>query len=231
MNIYKIAFLCSITFLLFSCKKYADPSSVDLGYSYYPINVGDYSLYQVIDSTFLGVGLSSVDTFMIREEIHEPITVSEEERFQLYVYYKKQNEPWKSYPDSVWTVFRDGGRIVRVRNNVRFVPLVFPLEVEKKWDGNISDATVEKDQFYTMKNVYRPFAYDSYYYPKTVSVEILNDASAIDNNLFYDVYANGFGLVYKEEKEYNYDQTQIGLNIVESGHHLIQKLVLHGKYK
>ena len=231
MRTYNIFLFSILILVVFSCKKQKDPSAEDLGYSYFPINDGDFSIYEVIDSTFLGVGSFSVDTFMIKEEIHEPISVYEEQRYQLYVYYKLPNEDWKDYPDSVWTVFRDGLRIVRVRNNVRFVPLVFPLEIGKSWDGNISDSEVSPQQYYSIKELYRPFAYDTYYYPKTVTVELVKDESVINDYLDYEVYSNEFGLAYREQKIYNFDQTQVGQYIVESGHHLIQKLILHGKYK
>ncbi len=231
MRIYNVFLIGVFLLTLFSCKKKADPSAEDLGYTYFPINDGDYSLYSVEDTVFLGVGSYSVDSFFIKEEIHEPVVVEEEERYQLYVYYRKTNEDWKSYPDSVWTVFRTGGRIVRVRNNVRFVPLVFPLEIGKSWDGNISDSEFAPEQYYSISNLYRPYSYDDYHYPKTVTVNILNDASAINNYLVYEVYANDFGLTYKEEKIYNFDQAQVGEYIVKSGHHLTQKLILHGRYK
>ncbi len=217
--------------MFFSCKKQNDPTDFDTGYSYYPISEGDYSIYNVVDTIFEGVGAYSVDKYQIKEEVHAPITVNDEVRYQLYLYYKNEGEEWKSYPDSVWTVFNSNGRIVKVENNVRYVKLVFPFEVGKKWDGNISDPSSDPLDYYQMKNVRRPYTYDSFHYNSTVSVILFDNRSALDDNYGIEVFAQDKGLVYKEVKRYRYDQSNLIAKRVEFGNHSIQKLQVHGRYK
>ncbi len=217
--------------MLFSCKKKQDPTDDELGYSYYPLAIGDYSLYDVVDTSFEGVGTTVITHYEIKEEIYEPVVVNEEERYQIYVYYKPDGEEWKSYPDSVWTVFRKGGSMVRVQNNVRFAKLVFPFEVGKKWDGNISDPESDPQKYYEMKEVRRPYSYGSFYYPQTVSVVEFENKSALDDNYSVEVYAKDNGLVYKEVKQYRYDQSNLGNPTIEFGRHYTQKLTEHGRYQ
>jgi hypothetical protein len=230
MRINNLIIISALALLLFSCKK-DNPTPEDLGYGYYPINDGDYSLYDVVDTSFQGVGAHVVTKYQIREEIHEPVTINEETRYQLYVYYKPEGEEWKDYPDSVWTVFNTNGKIIKVQNNVRFVKLVFPFEVGKKWDGNISDPTSDPQDYYEMKEVRRPFSYDSFTYDKTVSVVEFDNNSALDDNYSVEVFANETGLVYKEVKIYKYDQSNLAAKEIEFGQHYFQKLQGHGKYK
>lgn len=231
MRQINILIFTAVALLFFSCKKKADPSSEELGYSYFPINEGDYSIYSVVDTSFNGVGIFDTSTYLIKEEIVEPITVNDEVRYQVYVYYKKNGEAWKTYPDSVWTEFNTNGKIIRIQNNIRFVVLVFPLKINTAWDGNISDPTNDPQNYYEMKEVRRPYSYDAFYYPKTVSVVQFDNNSALDDNYSVEVYADEKGLVYKEVKIYKYDQKNLLAKNIELGRHYIQKLIEHGRYK
>lgn len=232
MKINSFIIACACALVLFACKKNDDPTQEELGYSYYPINEGDYRIYDVIDTSFEGVGNTVISQYQIKEEVREPLTVNDETRYQLYLYYKYPGDTdWKSYPDSVWTVFRSGARIIKVENNIRYVKLVFPFEVDKKWDGNISDPNSDPQQYYTMKEVRRPFSYDTYSYSKTVSVVEFDNSSALDNNYSVEVFAEDQGLVYKDKRIYKYDQSNLINKVIEYGDHYVQKLTAHGRYK
>ena len=117
MRVYNFILAGACALLFLSCNKKDDPTDSDLGYSYYPIEEGDYSVYDVVDSSFQGVGINVVTKYQLKEEIHEPITVGDEVRYQVYVYYKTTGmDDWNSYPDSVWTVLaRDNLLIVLLR--------------------------------------------------------------------------------------------------------------------
>ncbi|HVD97052.1 MAG TPA: hypothetical protein VNB90_02535 [Cytophagaceae bacterium] len=232
MKIYKLLIAGVCALLFFACKKEDNPSADELGYSYYPINVGDYSTFDVVDSSFQGVGNTIVTKYQIKEELHDPITVSEETRYEIYRYYKNDGNDWNDYPDSVWTVFNPGNRILRVQNNVRFVKLVFPFQVNKQWDGNISDTINDPLNYYTMTEVRRPFKYDNTNYPQTVSVVEQKDSSGVSSNYTVAVYAKDYGLVYYEVRNYRYQQINGTLvPIVEFGEHTIMKLTAHGRYQ
>ena len=233
INNILIAAFCALIFL--SCKKNPEATQEDLGYSYFPINEGDYSIFSVVDTVFNGV-ISNTEvyndsSYFLKEEIHEPITVDDETRYQVYIYYSRDKTVWNDYPDSVWTEFNTNGRIVRVENNVRFVKLVFPFAVGKSWDGNISDPTNDPEKYYTMTNVRRPFTYDSHSYPRTVSVIQYNDSSAIGSDFSEEVYADGTGLVYKEIRIYSHQDANGITPLVTLGRHYTQKLIEHGRYK
>jgi hypothetical protein len=237
MRIYNYLMIGVFTLLLFSCKKYADPSLEDVGYSYFPIYEGEYSIYSVTDTAFEGYDTNTnttnmtIDNYLVKEEIHAPITVNDEVRYEVYVYYKRSGETWKSYPDSVWTEFNSQRRIIRVRNNIRFVPLVFPIELDKQWDGNISDPESDPQDFYTITSVRRPFSYDNFNYSETATVELVRDVSVINDYLSYEVYANNLGLIYKDDKMYEYQDGGIIYTQAVKGHHIVQKLLVHGRYK
>jgi hypothetical protein len=234
MKIVNIIFAVIFSVSLFSCKKKADPTLTDLGYNYFPINEGDYTLYDVVDSSFQGTDLTLaiVTRYQLKEEIHEPITVADEIRNQVYQYYRYPADTgWNNYPDSNWTEFVAGTRAVRIENNVRYVKLVFPLQVGKSWDGNISDPQNDPQNYYTMKNVKRPYSYDSLSYPSTVSVVQFDNSSALDDNYSVEVYAADRGLVYKEIKIYKYDQSDLLAQKVQYGRHYYKKLIGHGRYK
>ncbi len=235
MRIYNILIIAACALLFNSCKKNADPSAEDLGYSYFPITDGNYSIYSVVDTIFNGINngveVYSDSNYFRKEEIHVPITVGDETRYQVYIYYSPNKTVWNDYPDSVWTEFNTNGKIIRVENNVRFVKLVFPFAVGKAWYGNISDPTNSPQNYYTMTNVLRPYSCDSLNYSKTVSVIQYNNFSAIGSAYSIEVYANEVGLVYKEIKIYNHQDNSMITPLVSGGRHYIQKLISHGKYQ
>ena len=71
MRIYNFIILGVFVATLFSCKKNADPSDEELGYSYYPIKEGEFTVYNVLDTAFEGVGIFNIKKYSIKEEIHE----------------------------------------------------------------------------------------------------------------------------------------------------------------
>ncbi len=215
--------------IVFSCAKKNDPSLDDLGYNYYPIRIGDYFIYDVIDTSFQGLGSEIVSTYQVKEEIHETVVVNDEERYQIYLYYKQPNEEWKEYPDSNWTVFLKEGKLIRIEDNIRFVKLVFPLSVNKKWDGNITDTESDPQNYYTMKEINRPFSYDAQNFNETVSVVHYENSSALDDNYSVEVFAKNVGMVYKEIKVYKYEQSNLLAKQIEYGRHYYKKLVSYGR--
>ncbi len=233
MKIVNIIFAFIFSVSLLSCKKKPDPTLTDLGYNYFPINEGDYTLYDVVDSSFQGTDMTKaiVSRYQLKEEIHEPLTVADETRNQVYLYYRPVGTDWNDYPDSNWTEFVNNARAVRIENNVRYVKLVFPLQVGKAWDGNISDTINDAQNYYTMKNVKRSFSYDSLSYSSTVSIVQFDNSSALDDNYSVEVYAADRGLVYKEIKIYKYDQSNLAVPTVQYGRHYFKKLIGHGRYK
>jgi hypothetical protein len=242
MKIINIILLSTFALFLFTCKKKSDtPTQDELGYSYFPISVGAYSIYNVIDSSFQGNGISVVKRYQVKEEIHDPITVYDQTRYQVYLYFTQQmGQAFNSYPDSNWTEFNSGGRITRIENNISYIKLIFPFVVGATWDGNISDSVNNPQNYYTMTNVRRSFTYDSsssgvsggsLYYPQTVSVVQYNNSSALGVNYSVEVYADNVGMVYKEIKIYQYDQSQLSNQVVQYGRHYYKKLIATGRYE
>jgi hypothetical protein len=217
--------------LAVACGKKPDVTNDDIGFDYYPISEGDYFIYDVIDTSFQGSGSFEVSVYQLKEEIHEPITVSEETRYQVYRYYREPGAEWKTQPDSVWTVFYRGNSVVKVEDNVRFVKLIFPLEVNKAWDGNISDTENDPMNYYKLKQVRRPYTYDDRHYSQTVSVEHFNSSSAIDKLYSVEVFAREIGLVYKQILIYRYEQPITFPQKIDLGRHYQMKMIEHGRYK
>jgi hypothetical protein len=236
MRIYNntVIIVATCLALFISCKNH-DATQEDLGYTYFPITEGTYSIFSVVDTVFQGINSGIVvdtsSSYFIKEEIHAPITVDDETRYEVYRYYSSDVNTWKDQPDSVWTEFNTNGKIVRVENNIRYVKLIFPLTVGATWNGNIANTNPQLAQTYTMTNVFRPFSYGSYNYPKTVSVIQYSDSSAIASDFSIEVYADNIGLVYKEIKNYKHQDNSMITPLVSGGLHYTQKLLSYGNYQ
>ncbi|MCZ6521759.1 MAG: hypothetical protein O6848_09720, partial [Bacteroidetes bacterium] len=135
--------------------------------------------------------------------------------------------------DSVWTTRRTAIQGIVVENNTPFVKLVFPVDENKTGDGNVLN-TKEFDE-YQMVNVFREFVIDSLEsisFGNTITV-IQNDFrdNITMNDVRTEVYAENIGLVYKniEILQFCADPDCVGLEIVEVGRKLKQKIIDFGK--
>jgi hypothetical protein len=82
----------------------------------------------------------------------------------------------------------------RVQENIRYVKLVFPLEKNKKWNGNLYNALGAEQ--YTFSYTDNPLTLGSTNYPLTSKVLQQNEVNAIEEIVRYEIYAGNIGLVY-----------------------------------
>ena len=166
---YIVLFAAVITMAVFSCKKDAPVAiSVDLGYNYFPEEVGRYVIYDV-DSISYDDKAGNRDTFRFQmKEVIDSIFMDNSNRptMRLARYYKKYNDtiPYASMPWSdprIWYANRTTSTAEKVEENVRYIKIVFPAVKKKKWDGNVFNTLGKKeyeitsmDQPETINNVY-----------------------------------------------------------------------------
>jgi len=131
--------LVVIVLLFAACKKDKAVETVDIGYNYFPTEVGRYVVYQVdsisYDDFFTPVKIDTAH-FQLKEVIESVFTDNEgraSERIERYVRYA-DTLPW-SLRD-VWYQTRSTTKAEKVEENVRFIKLTFPTQNNQKWNGN-----------------------------------------------------------------------------------------------
>jgi hypothetical protein len=198
MKFKEIRFFCIVCFfalILFSCKKNTD-SPVDLGYGYYPSNIGHWVLYDV-DSTYYSGYYHTVTTshFLIKEYFESTYNDNEGRPTQRIERYKKIDTlPY--FLKDVWASNLTQSTAEKVEENVRFVKLVFPIVEDKQWNGNAYNTKDPQD--YTYYHVFMPYTVNGVTFDSTVTVIQASDTTnLVEPTNEFEVYAKHVGLIYK----------------------------------
>lgn len=185
--------------LLFSaCKKDKTVETVDIGYNYFPTEVGRYVVYQVdsisYNDFFTPVKIDTTH-FQLKEVIESVFTDNEgreSERIERYVRYA-DTLPW-SLRD-VWYQTRSTTKAEKVEENVRFIKLTFPTRNNQKWNGNalntIGTYTYEYKSVDTKKTV------NGNVFDSTLTINQILDSNLIEKKYQLEVYAKNVGMIYK----------------------------------
>jgi hypothetical protein len=220
---------------LHSCKLQSiDPEDVDLGYDYYPLEVGRYVIYDEHDIIYDPASFTDT-TYHVKEIIHDSFLEGTEEKFTVYRFAKKTTESdWPLQPDSVWTVARTANQLLRTESNFQYIKLVFPVKEGKTWNGNAKNTAgdiTSSDKFYKMTDLNKPYTgINGVVYPYTLKMTIANQSDPIvSKDIRYDLYARGLGFIKKDYTVYYYDQAHPGSQIIDYGSRKIMEIMSYGK--
>lgn len=195
----------------YSCKKETDMSNYDYGYNYLPDDSGHYVIYQ-IDSTIYNDFDNSrrFSTIYLKEKIGE----------QFYDNLNRLSKRiWRYYADSATNFTTEAFNsdymvktnlvAERVTDNLRYIIMPFPNDVNEKWLGNkyiiipppyILDSTnyYLSDWKYTIKERDKYYNNGTLIFDSTLLISQIQDSSAIFKTFSTEKYARNVGLVYKE---------------------------------
>ena len=207
---------------MFSCKKADDvPAPPQAEQEYFPLEKGKWVIYDV-DSTIWD------DTFCIKRFYHYQImhmvvdTFSDDvgrlsHRIETRIR-KKAEDEWQRQTTFYATNTKTELEIVR--DELRFIKMVFPINEGGTWEGNnyiLTDDPVNtfyRDWTYRYTDVEQPFNTGFKVFDKTITVHAKDEAVS-DPELFENVsasrtksvekYASGVGMIYREYIRWTYD--------------------------
>lgn len=203
-NDFKLIVLCILlTIINISCKKDADIKPLDIGYEYYPDKAGKYIIYDV-DSIVMNTFTTQVDTFKFQlKEVIESVYTDNSGRptMRLERYRKNYNKttPYDQLPwviTDVWSANRTATSVERLEENIRYVRLIFPIEKNKTWKGNIYNSLSEWNYKYTEIN--KATTIGGLPFDSTLTVIQINEENLIEKQYYREIYAKNVGLVYKQ---------------------------------
>jgi hypothetical protein len=205
-------FILCLSFFLFACKKETETVALNYDYSYMPLEIGNYIIYKG-DSIIYNYFFSQVKrtrSFYVKESIKDTSRDNLNRlRYELSVSIRfDTTENWGV--EKIHYIVPNKNSIEKVEDNLRYIKLIFPNNIEDTWNPNKYitqkipyifqlDTTlniintkakiISKDILYT--NSYRNF--DS-----TLTTINLIDSSAVDLYKVTEKYAKNVGLVYFE---------------------------------
>ncbi|MBR9921721.1 MAG: hypothetical protein GYB31_12855 [Bacteroidetes bacterium] len=133
-----ICFLLVLLAVFFTaCKEPAvEP---DLGYDYYPLQLGTERVYQIGSVIYDPNGMELIDTisFQWRESLVDTFSDEQDQTWYRIERHKRNQEgdPWVFH--SVVTESRDATRAFRKENNLLFIPFIFPPDPFANWESTV----------------------------------------------------------------------------------------------
>lgn len=201
---------CVVTY--FSCKK-SSIQPVPVDESYFPLITGKYIIYDV-DSIVISNFFDTTDTthFELMEQVDSPyMDASNQQAFRIIR--SRRNlpaDPWVI--TDIWSAKLTANTAEKVEENLRFVKMNFPVQLNKTWKGNSQINTdspfvylADWDYQYTDVNI--SLEVNNTLYDSVVTVTQYKDINAIQTTFYQEKYAKNIGLIFKEEQNY---ETQPG---------------------
>jgi hypothetical protein len=191
---YTLLFCLSLTML--ACKPTPDTDEVDLGVNYFPHKVGASWEYRVDSLAYDdNSGATLIDTFVYqyKETIASSFTdVSGQEAQLVNRFYRAHDSlPWAQASNA--TVLVTNLTAQKVEENIRYAKLVFPVALNKVWNGNMYNALDEAD--FRITRFDEPQTIGGLTYGQTLTVLQKDELNAIEEIRREEVYARNTGLV------------------------------------
>lgn len=179
------------------CKQDENPPRMDPGHGYFPTAPGlwiDYDVDTVWRNDVTGVTDSA--RYVLREEITNDFTDGEGRKAQRLMRYRKDEETGTWMPKDVWWQVRTSANAERSEENQRRVKLIFPPRTGQYWNTNAINTGRPYELTYLEVDV--PWSVNGMSFDSTVLVKTTYQNNAIVANTYYERYAKGVGLVYRQ---------------------------------
>ncbi|MCE3279960.1 MAG: hypothetical protein K0S44_2151 [Bacteroidetes bacterium] len=186
-----------------SCSKDPGPNP-DLGYNYFPDQVGRYVVYTV-DSFYYDASANPpiIDTikFQIKEKIQSVYTDNEGRPTMRLERYIKYYDPLVPYSNMSWTlkdVWSQNKTLrtaEKVEENLRYIKLAFPIKEAQEWNGNAQNSQDAQNYFYAFFDQARTIG--NIKFDSVLQVTQQNESSLVHLKYNEEKYARNVGLIYK----------------------------------
>jgi hypothetical protein len=224
---------------LFGIACSGDSVSPDMGFNYFPLQVGVYSIYEV-EETNITNNIPSITSYSLRTSVTDSLV--ENGSTTYFILREKLNElnnKWE--PIGTWTAKLNNNQLIQNEDNITFVKLTFPPSVGLKWNGNEYNNLpdngnlwneAESDHYYISEKSNSYILSNGYQASSSITVVQNNvDDEIIGKDMRKEVYEKNVGLIYKEiiQLEYCTSTNCIGQQKVNNGVVIYQSLAEHGK--
>jgi len=203
--------------------------------SFYPLSVGQFSVFDVTEIVY-SEGQDSVTNFWQERDELSKITSATGETATYLVYRSKRktaSDYWQKVKE--YTVQQSPDKIVENIDNESIVQLVFPIDLNTKWDAysymNLSDNDYRYGYKFTYQHTKEPIAVSGKTFDKTLKVVERMDTSSIQYKVAGKYYAENIGLIKSEQADFQYlqkDGDLVGDKIIGSGRRVTKKIIDYG---
>jgi hypothetical protein len=172
---------------------------------------GDEKVYEVERLEYKPNGEIDITLYQLKEVTGASFDSSGELNFRIERFIRpSEDAEWVI--DAVWSARRNDFQAILVENNIPVIKLSFPMLEDKRWDGNAMNSLPEDE--YKMKNFGASYMVSDFDFNNTVEVfkeDLLDPCKISADNYHIEVFAEGVGLIYKQDIDINY-QSSSGCN-------------------
>ena len=202
-----ISIIIILTIFIFGCNKdNTDISKKSITYQdYYPTNTFQNRIYKV-QKIIIDVPSEYYDTlnYYIKEVFDSVFIDAAGDTAICIKRFQRMSEDAAWQISDIWFANVYENELHIIEENIRYVKLKNPVQVDYSWDGNLYntiDSLHSTEYWYSSINtniVYNNLTFDS-----VVVITQLYDSTLIDKLVFQEKYAKNIGLIYKEEIRIN----------------------------
>lgn len=199
--------------LIIACSE-QEQVAPDLGADYFPLQVGNYSIYEVEETTLLPSTPVTNVSYELKITVTDSIVNDKGEVTYIMVREKRINstDGWENV--ETWSATLVNNKVIQNESNISFVKLIFPPSLNLSWDGNqynnlpynggIESFYDGSDKPYSISALDQPITLSTGFAAENSLTVVQNDyndeITGIDERK--EVYARGVGLVYKEINQF-----------------------------
>lgn len=222
MQIRNIIVIAIVYLSLVACSSDNEVTPVDYGYDYFPLEIGLFKHYDVLEVNYNSEG-GDTSRYQLREYIFDTITTSSEITY-LIERSKRSTVADSWVVDSIWSARSNDDYAVVTENNVTYQKISFPVQDSLIWDGHTFNTLDPRN--YSMTFIDADTSQSEYL--KVIIRDIPENLVLQDQR--FEIYARDIGLIEKDYITLNFCTTGCEfVGQVESGRILSQVLFEYGK--
>ncbi|MDA3909964.1 MAG: hypothetical protein PF448_01230 [Bacteroidales bacterium] len=210
----KLFGILSLLLILSACTKENENFFASLDRDYYPLESGAYNLYDVIEIN-IDEPSNVYDTsrYQLKELIGGAYQDDLSTTSYLILRYKRENANQSWDVSDVWSVQYNDYRLFVTEENIRYVKMIFPLAINKTWDGNAYNTLNAND--YEITGLDKSLILNGQAFDSVLTIIQEADSSLIHKNYALEQYARDTGLIYKEKIHLNSQEIEPGVPLEE----------------
>lgn len=195
----QLIFLLTVLLLFAACSDDDDTLEAQfVGHQYLPLTVGAEHVYQV-DSIRYDEFTKRSDTlrFQQRELIKSSFIDGENREAYLIQVFQREDESTAWNLVKTISKTRTTIRYERFEDNIKIIPLVFPISEGKDWNAN--GLSILNEANFRYKSVNLPLSIDGNTYDSTLTVIQEDEENLIERKFAEEKYAVNVGLIHRKD--------------------------------
>jgi len=230
--VMKRFFILILAVLGMSCSEEMSDISLDQGYDFLPLEIGQYRLYAVEEIVY-EVFEPDTSLYYLKEVIDDSLVSGDGNvRYLINRYIGEDSTSLEL--DSVWSVRKSEKSVVVTENNRDFVKLVFPVAAGRSWDGNAYNA-LETQNYYYQSVEALEWNGEQIEAENTIRLIIEDvEQNLVNQDERSELYLRNVGLVQKDYTQLSFctvncEEKGSEVGEIEKGRILKQELIRYGK--